>query len=237
MRSPTNPSPGFLLASLSLLLLVLLSLPSPSSSGVPHGHGQHGHVHGGGGKRERESDGAFSPRDRGHGHQGGGEHHHDSSFDHEAILGSTKDAEEFDELPPEEAKKRLGELLPKMDRNGDDKVDKRELEQWILRSFRSLAAEESAERFDESDSDEDGQVAWEEYRKEEFDLDDDELDENVDDEDREEEYSMMQEDKMLFAAADKDSDGKLTKQEFLSFTHPEEDPAMHDVVIQQVRNR
>ena len=56
---------------------------------------------------ERLSDGAFSPRDHKH---GSGEEH-DNSFDHEAILGSRKDAEEYDDLPPEEAKRRLGVSL------------------------------------------------------------------------------------------------------------------------------
>ena len=52
---------------------------------------------------ERLSDGAFSPRDHKH---GSGEEHN-NAFDHEAILGSRKDAEEYDDLSPEEAKKRL----------------------------------------------------------------------------------------------------------------------------------
>ena len=56
---------------------------------------------------ERLSDGAFSPRDHKH---GSGEEH-DNAFDHEAILGSRKDAEEYDDLPPEEAKRRLGVSL------------------------------------------------------------------------------------------------------------------------------
>lgn len=37
---------------------------------------------------------------------------------------------------------------------------------------------------------------------------------------------MLEEDKILFEAADKDNDGSLTKTEFLSFTHPEEDAEM-----------
>jgi len=75
------------------------------------------------GSGEREDDGAFSPRDHHHGH---GEEH-DNSFDHEAILGSKKDAEEFDELSPEEAKRRLKVLLSKMDRNLDESIDRNEL--------------------------------------------------------------------------------------------------------------
>ena len=93
------------------------------------------------------SDGAFSPRDHKH---GSGEEH-DNAFDHEAILGSRKDAEEYDDLPPEEAKRRLGVsclnfffslmfvsqvLLGKMDRNLDEQIDRKELYAWILRSFK-----------------------------------------------------------------------------------------------------
>ena len=46
------------------------------------------------------------------------------------------------------------------------------------------------------------------------------------DPDRMDEYSMMEEDKILFEAADKNQDGKLSQEEFLSFTHPEEDAEM-----------
>ena len=77
------------------------------------------------------------------GHTKGGEH--DPHWDHEAILGSKKEAEEFDELDPEEAKKRLRVLAVKMDRNGDGVVDKTEMHQWIVRSLRMLSKEESDE--------------------------------------------------------------------------------------------
>lgn len=42
----------------------------------------------------------------------------------------------------------------------------------------------------------------------------------------------MSEDKNLFKAADRNGDGVLTKEEFLSFTHPEEDPKMMPVVVE-----
>jgi len=51
-------------------------------------------------------------------------------------LGSVKTAEEFDSLPPEEAKRRLKMLLTKMDRNKDGQIERKELHSWILRSFR-----------------------------------------------------------------------------------------------------
>ena len=74
--------------------LILQCQRTSTTSVFPNSHLQSG---------ERMSDGAFSPRDHKH---GSGEEH-DNSFDHEAILGSRKDAEEYDDLPPEEAKRRL----------------------------------------------------------------------------------------------------------------------------------
>ena len=78
--------------------LILQCQRTSTTSVFPNSHLQSG---------ERMSDGAFSPRDHKH---GSGEEH-DNSFDHEAILGSRKDAEEYDDLPPEEAKRRLGVSL------------------------------------------------------------------------------------------------------------------------------
>lgn len=51
------------------------------------------------------------------------------------FLGSVKEAEEFDKLSPDEAKARLRQLLPKMDTNGDNSIDREELFHWILRAF------------------------------------------------------------------------------------------------------
>ena len=180
-------------------------------SAVPHSHS-----HGGG---ERVQDGARSPRDNDHYKDGA----HDASFDHEAILGSAREAQEFDQLSPEEAKKRLSVLVDKMDASGNGMIDKTELKNWILASFKSLSKEESNERFEDSDANRDGVVTWLEYRQEEFDIDEDE---DVESPERLEELAMLEEDRILFEAADKDENEQLTKEEFLSFTHPEEDAEM-----------
>jgi len=181
------------------------------------------------GHQERMEDGAYSPRDHGH---HADDDDHDDDFDHQAILGSKKEATEFDELPPEEAKRRLGVLLTKMDRNEDKSIDRNELYAWILRSFKSLSEDDSKDRFEDSDEDEDGFVTWEEYKSEEYDFDEEDFDEN--DPDMVEELKMVEEDKYLFSAADVDQDGKLSVVEFLSFTHPEEDLNMRPHVLQQV---
>lgn len=44
---------------------------------------------------------------------------------------------------------------------------------------------------------------------------------------------MLADDKALFTAADTNGDGYLDAVEFISFTHPEEDPKMLPVVLQQ----
>ena len=48
------------------------------------------------------------------------------------IIGSEKEAEEFEHLPPEVAKERLRTLATKMDRNMDGKIDKKELQVALI---------------------------------------------------------------------------------------------------------
>jgi len=182
----------------------------------------HSHSHSSNLNKERESDGAYSPRDKGHLDESG-EHHNE--FDHEAILGSAKTAEEFDHLTPEESKRRLGILLMKMDLNGDRSIDKRELKAWILRSFKSLTEEEAAERLEEADENEDGKVTWEEYANDAYGLDsrEDQLNFN----------EQMDEDKVMWNAADVNGDGILEGDEWVAFTHPEEHPAMLPHILAQ----
>lgn len=82
---------------------------------------------------ERLEDGAYRPRDAGH---IGDDGEHNAEFDHEAILGSSKTAEEFDQLSPEESKRRLRLLVITMDLNKDGFIDRHELKAHILRSFK-----------------------------------------------------------------------------------------------------
>ncbi|TRY74789.1 hypothetical protein TCAL_00653 [Tigriopus californicus] len=211
--------------------LIWLTLGGSIQAGVPQKHAGHNHARGG--QAERTADGAFASLNTGEAPT------HENAFDHEAILGSHAEAETFDQLSPAEAQRRLRILLDKMDRNHDERIEKPELFAWILRSFKSLSQEESSERFKDADLDADGEVTWAEYIKEEFEIDDDEegqaeMKSIQTDPDRLDELQMMEEDRILFQAADKNGDNKLTPPEFLSFSHPEDDPSMHQVVLQQV---
>lgn len=185
------------------LLLVLLAVFVSALDGAVH-------------HKERAEDGAFSPKDKGHTKDG----EHDAHWDHEAILGSHKEAEEFDDLSPQEAKKRLRVLAGKMDRNGDGFVDKTELRQWIVRSFRMLSREDSDERLKEADHDSDDYVSWDEHKHAEFEgVDEDATDVDSDTLD---DLQMLFEDRVLFKAADFNGDSKLDGDEYFAFTHPED---------------
>ncbi|PNF33751.1 hypothetical protein B7P43_G10217 [Cryptotermes secundus] len=157
------------------IILVINDLSCNSTPASPHIHTHH--------HEEREEDGGYSARDKNH--ILNGQHH--SEFDHEAILGSMKEAEEFDHLDPVEAKRRLRILLTKMDLDKDEKIDRKELHAWILRSFKMLSEEESQDRFEDADENEDGVVTWPEYIADSYGINSSDEDSDVSNEDRSEE--------------------------------------------------
>ncbi|XP_077274792.1 reticulocalbin-2 isoform X1 [Temnothorax americanus] len=202
-----------------LLLLVALAASLPALGDTASAH-IHTHQHNKVDSNERTEDGAFSPRDADHYTEG--EHHQE--FDHEAILGSVKEAEEFDRLPIEESKRRLGILLTKMDLNKDKYIERNELKAWILRSFSMLSAEESEDRLDDADTNEDGKVSWDEILQDTYGSDPEDL--ALDD-------KLIQDDKQTFEAADLNQDGYLDGEEFEAYTHPEETPRMFPLLLKQ----
>ncbi|XP_045761406.1 reticulocalbin-2 isoform X1 [Maniola jurtina] len=175
---------------------------------------------------EREMDGAYRPRDYEHYNDAG----HNVEFDHEAILGSVKEAEEYDRLSPEESRRRLGLLLPKMDLNGDKVIDRVELKKWILNSFINLSKEEAEERMSEADDNRDGIVTWPEYLRDTFGVD---AESEIGPEDTGDTGMIMREEKAMWQAADKNEDGDLNFEEFSVFTNPEEHPVMHPFLVNQ----
>lgn len=164
-----------------------------------------------------------------------GEHH--SEFDHEAIIGSVKEAEEFDNLAPEESKRRLGLLVQKMDLNADLFIDRHELKSWILQSFKRLSEEESEDRFEDLDEDNDDKVSWAEYIKDVYGMDqEDGTKRNTLDDT--EEAKLMDDDQQMFLAADVDKDGFLSLDEHVKFHSPEEHPDMLPIILlQTLRDR
>lgn len=180
----------------------------------------HTHQQNKSGSNERTEDGAFSPRDMDH--YAGGEHHQE--FDHEAILGSVKEAEEFDKLPIEESKRRLGILLTKMDLNNNQFIERNELKAWILRSFSMLSDESSQDRLEDTDVNKDGKVTWNEILQDTYGSDPDDLEADV---------KLISDDRQTYDAADMNKDGYLDPEEFKAYTHPEETPRMFPLLLKQ----
>lgn len=112
------------------LICVVLLVPYVwVEAAIPHKHSHEQRT------GERLQDGSFRSRDADHHHGEGGEH--DMEFDHEAILGSVKEAEEYHQLSPAQSKSRLHVLVQnQIDLNHDGFVDKHELKAHILRSFK-----------------------------------------------------------------------------------------------------
>ncbi|XP_015794895.1 reticulocalbin-2 [Tetranychus urticae] len=150
---------------------------------------------------------------------------HNSEYDHQAVLGSKKEAAEYDELPPEESQRRLRILVTKggMDADTDGFVSKEELTQWVFKSFESLASEEGIESFNEEDTNKDGYVSWDEHINYNFEADELQFKDT---------NEMIHEDKILFKAADINNDGKLDVTEFPAFNSPEDFVSMHEALYQ-----
>lgn len=175
------------------------------------------HIH----SKERVEDGAYSPKLSNHNVK-----KTESEFTHEVMLGSAKEAEEFDHLTPEESKKRLSLLLTKIDTNGNKFVDPEELYAWIIKSFKKLSEEEAEERFDDADLNKDDKITWKEQLMDSF------GEEGEFGETDSEDELLMKADKRLFEAADLNRDGVLDKAEYKRFCNPEDFGDMLPILIQ-----
>lgn len=174
--------------------------------------------------REHIEHGFSAKFNREHGAEG---NQHNVHADHKAVIGSRKEAEAFDDLSPEEAKRRLAILAKKMDKDDDGYVTHEELETVIKQNMIALDLEESNERFLEMDANQDNLVTWEEYLQESFD-DADSGYETMD----ADEKRLLEDDRKFFVAADQDKDGKLSNAEFHAFQNPESFPHMHEALIE-----
>lgn len=137
-------------------------------------------------------------------------------YDHEAFLGSKKEEEEFDELPPEIAKKKLRILAKQMDTNGDGQISEEELVNKIMHSFKTLDMEDGQDQFKELDVNKDGFITWKEYKDTKYNYDESSSSE----EDKTRIKKEMDEDRKKFNAADQNHDNQLTIDEFMAFHLP-----------------
>lgn len=145
---------------------------------------------------------------------------HNPDHDHEAFLGDEK--EEFDNLAPEEARKRLRVLLKKVDSDNDGAITTEELTEWVKKVFKERSLHGVEKDMEDKDTDHNGMMSWDEYVKGTY---------GETAEDDEEVKELLQRDKRRFDTADSNKDGSLNKQEFGTFLHPESSPEMGDIHI------
>lgn len=155
---------------------------------------------------------------------------HNPEYDHEAFLGK-EGAREFEELNPEESRKRLGDLFDKVDKDGDGLVTNAELKQWILFTQNKYIWQDAEKQMKHNDLNKDGNIEWEEYRKSTYGFvteDDMKSDTNA------AQYKdMLDRDKRRFEKADSDHNKKLNNEEFAAFLHPENHDDMKGLVVEE----
>lgn len=160
--------------------------------------------------------------------------HHSLEHDINTLL-DPEDQDEIKKLSASEQKKRLEEIVEKIDTDSDKHLNPEEITLWIQKVYRKYALDDAKERFSEFDTDQDGVVSWDEYNMAMHDHIF-QMDENTILEDTEEEslrYLHIKE-KKRFNFADKDGTPGLNLTEFLAFTHPSEVDHMSDFAIEDV---
>ncbi|XP_061706236.1 calumenin-B [Cydia pomonella] len=158
--------------------------------------------------------------------------HHNKQFDHEAFLGEDQ-AKTFDQLPPEESKRRLGLIVDKIDVNGDGFVTLVELKDWI-RYTQKRYIEEDVERHWRQHNPQGAEtISWETYQKNVYgfmeEMSPAEL--SVPNSEGFTYSNLRKRDRRRWTYADGNTDDALNRTEFASFLHPEDHPYMRDVVV------
>jgi len=138
----------------------------------------------------------------------------------------------FDSLTPEESKKRLLLLLPKVDTNKDLSITEAELGVWVRSQIMDYVKRDAQKALPHDDINKDGLVSWVEYVTSTY--GEVYLDEKLSPEDDDSNYvNFVKRDKVRFDMADADKDSILNFEEFTAFQHPEEFKYMADIVIEE----
>ncbi|KAL3842539.1 hypothetical protein ACJMK2_020538 [Sinanodonta woodiana] len=149
---------------------------------------------------------------------------HNAEYDHDAFLGKDE-AETFDQLSPEESKRRLGIIVDKIDKDKDGFVTEEELKSWIEYVQKRYIVQDT-ERMWADHQITNNAMTWESYKNRTYGY--------ADDDDFSSSYKeMIERDQRRWKAADRNGDGQLSKDEFMDFLHPEEVEHMRDIVVDE----
>lgn len=161
------------------------------------------------------------------------EDHHNVQYDHEAFLGEDE-SKTFDQLPPEESRRRLGIIVDKIDSDKDGFVNLSELKNWIQFTQKRYIEDDVNRQWKQHNSENNETIHWEAYRKIVYGFMDEMDPADLEREDDGFSYKqMLARDRRRWSVADKNGDDELTREEFTAFLHPEEMPQMKEVVLSE----
>jgi len=156
---------------------------------------------------------------------------HDAQYDHEQFLGEDQ-AKTFDQLAPEESRRRLGIIVDKIDEDKNKLVDLSELKNWISFTQRRYIEDDVDRQWKQHNPDNLEQLSWETYRKAVYGFMDDMDVRDLEQDNEGFSYkAMLSRDRRRWSVADRDGDDNLSRPEFAEFLHPEESPRMRDIVV------
>lgn len=159
----------------------------------------------------------------------GGDHHdqHNPAYDRDAFLGD--EANEFDDLTPEQSKEKLAIIFDKIDKDQDGFVSEKELQDWIVYVQSKYIDEDTQRQWssNELDGEEGAQsLKWDTYKRNTYGFDNDAIEGD--------DYAkFIDRDKVRWDKADLDGNGEMSAEEFRAFLHPEDAPHMHDIIIDE----
>ncbi|XP_059059513.1 calumenin-B [Achroia grisella] len=158
--------------------------------------------------------------------------HHNKQFDHDAFLGEDQ-AKTFDQLPPEESKRRLGVIVDKIDVDKDGFITPVELKDWIRYTQKRYIDEDVERHWRQHNPDNEELITWDAYRKNVYGFMDD-----MDPKDYKSPESegftysaLLKRDRRRWHYADADQNEALNRTEFAAFLHPEDHSGMNNVVV------
>ncbi|KAL4707458.1 hypothetical protein ACJJTC_000102 [Scirpophaga incertulas] len=160
---------------------------------------------------------------------------HNKQFDHDAFLGEDQ-AKTFDQLSPEESKRRLGIIVDRIDTDKDGYVTLVELKDWIKYTQKRYIDEDVERHWKQHNPNNDDTISWETYRKNVYGF----MDEMSQDEIKTPNSegftyaSLLTRDKRRWHYADADHDDALNRTEFAAFLHPEENSSMRHIVVRKL---
>lgn len=143
-----------------------------------------------------------------------------ADYDHESFLGADK--EEFDNLSSDDAKRKLWQILPRLDENEDKMISTDEIYDWIKKQLLVYIMEDAKQLHEGNDVNKDGFISWKEFVATTYGLG------FVDNEqkapkDGDFDYrQLILRDYNKFLTADTNGDQFLSVDEMGAFVHPEE---------------